>query len=52
MADLELDSLAIVELTMALQDDWGIDLEDIDTPPELTLAQLLTLADNAPTLGT
>ncbi|WP_405639140.1 acyl carrier protein [Streptomyces uncialis] len=48
LADLGLDSLAIAELTMSLQDDWHVDLEAVSTPPETTLTHLLTLADTAP----
>ncbi|MFD0306433.1 acyl carrier protein [Streptomyces sp. NPDC127119] len=51
ISDLELDSLAVVELTMTLQDDWGISLDDAATPPGTTLSQLLTIADGAPPLN-
>ncbi|MFD3522192.1 acyl carrier protein [Streptomyces sp. NPDC058653] len=51
LAALEMDSLAVVELTMTLQDDWGISLDDAETPPETTLSQLLAIAGEAPPLN-
>ncbi|MFF8960129.1 phosphopantetheine-binding protein [Streptomyces sp. NPDC014894] len=48
LSELDLDSLAIVELTMTLQDDWGLDLDEIETPPEMTLDELLSTAETAP----
>ncbi|MER5772182.1 acyl carrier protein [Streptomyces sp. NPDC001985] len=51
LSDLDLDSLAIVELTMTLQDDWGIDLDEIETPPDMTLDELLSTAETAPAMG-
>ncbi|MFC9943880.1 acyl carrier protein [Streptomyces pratensis] len=50
LGDLDLDSLAVVELTMTLQDDWGISLDETETPPRTTLSQLLTMASEAPPL--
>ncbi len=50
LADLELDSLAVVELLMTLQDDWAVDLDESATPPELTLDGLLAAAEKAPAL--
>ncbi|MFE3598461.1 phosphopantetheine-binding protein [Streptomyces sp. NPDC059096] len=50
LSDLDLDSLAVVELTMTLQDDWGISLDDAETPPGTTLSQLLVMAGGAPPL--
>ncbi|MFE4452991.1 acyl carrier protein [Streptomyces sp. NPDC056796] len=50
LSGLDLDSLAVVELTMTLQDDWGISLDDAETPPETTLSQLLAKAAQAPPL--
>ncbi|MFB6951292.1 acyl carrier protein [Streptomyces niveus] len=51
LSDLELDSLAVVELTMTLQDDWGISLDNSETPPGTTLSQLLSMAAQAPPLN-
>ncbi|MFF2808370.1 acyl carrier protein [Streptomyces sp. NPDC058000] len=40
LAALELDSLAVVELYVTLQEHWGIPLEEDDSAAELTLEQV------------
>ncbi|MEU9121569.1 acyl carrier protein [Streptomyces sp. NPDC048506] len=40
LAALELDSLAVVELYVTLQEHWQIPLEEDDAAAELTLNQL------------
>jgi acyl carrier protein len=37
--DLGMDSLSMVELSVVLQDDYGIDIEGIDIDPKGSLAQ-------------
>ncbi|GAA1397694.1 hypothetical protein GCM10009639_35400 [Kitasatospora putterlickiae] len=44
LADLGLDSLAFVELLMTLQDDWDVDLDESEMPPQTTLAELVAAA--------
>ncbi|MER5642132.1 phosphopantetheine-binding protein [Kitasatospora sp. NPDC002227] len=41
LADLDLDSLARVELFLTLQEHWGVPLADEDSAAELTLRQLV-----------
>ncbi|MEW1699251.1 acyl carrier protein [Streptomyces sp. NPDC093249] len=56
LAELDLDSLARVELVVTLQERWGVPLdEDGDTPDEQTVGRLLrrvrALLDAAPGAG-
>ncbi|MFI9048015.1 acyl carrier protein [Streptomyces sp. NPDC053427] len=39
LGDLELDSLAIVELYVTLQEHWGVPLEEDESAAEMTLGQ-------------
>ncbi|MGW1376852.1 acyl carrier protein [Streptomyces sp. NPDC002446] len=45
LAGLELDSLAVVELYVTLQEHWNIPLEEDDSAAELTLTQLARAVD-------
>ncbi|MFG2226300.1 acyl carrier protein [Streptomyces sp. NPDC048644] len=40
LTELELDSLAVVELYVTLQERWGVPLADDDSAAELTVAQV------------
>lgn len=40
LEELELDSLAVVELYVTLQEHWNIPLDDGDAQPEHTLQQV------------
>lgn len=44
LADLGLDSLAVAELFLNLQENWGVRLEDDADSGYLTLEQLLEVA--------
>ncbi|GAA2471407.1 acyl carrier protein [Streptomyces mauvecolor] len=46
LGDLELDSLALVELYVTLQDHWKIPLDDSTAKPELTLHQVTQAVKN------
>ncbi|MEU3217571.1 acyl carrier protein [Streptomyces sp. NPDC006971] len=49
LAGLELDSLAVVELYVTLQEHWGVPLEEDDSAAELTVAQVAqAVADRLP----
>ncbi|MFI9024346.1 acyl carrier protein [Streptomyces sp. NPDC053560] len=39
LADLELDSLALVELYVTLQEHWGTELEEDEAAADLTLEE-------------
>ncbi|MFJ8387758.1 acyl carrier protein [Streptomyces sp. NPDC094438] len=40
LADLELDSLAAVELYVTLQDHWGVPLDDSEATPDRTVEEV------------
>ncbi|GGU33211.1 hypothetical protein GCM10010289_63070 [Streptomyces violascens] len=40
LADLELDSLATVELYVTLQEHWGVPLDDNDATPDRTVEEI------------
>ncbi|MET9415576.1 phosphopantetheine-binding protein [Streptomyces klenkii] len=40
LKDLDLDSLALVELQVTLQEDWNIPLDESAVTPDLTLGEL------------
>lgn len=46
LAELGLDSLAVAELFMNLQDEWNVPLQDDIDSMELTLDQVLELANS------
>ncbi|MFG3257411.1 acyl carrier protein [Streptomyces sp. NPDC048172] len=43
--DMELDSLALVELTLATQEEFGISLSDDDLNPHHTMAEAAEVVD-------
>ncbi|MDN3020981.1 phosphopantetheine-binding protein [Streptomyces sp. S.PB5] len=46
-SDLDLDSLAVVELFVTLSDQWRVALDDSEAVPGLTLAATAALVDRA-----
>ncbi|MFE3475809.1 MULTISPECIES: phosphopantetheine-binding protein [unclassified Streptomyces] len=40
LGDLELDSLAVVELYVTLQEEWGVPLDDSEATAELTVDEV------------
>ncbi|MFD7019110.1 acyl carrier protein [Streptomyces sp. NPDC059161] len=40
LADLELDSLAAVELYVTLQEHWNVPLDDSEATPNLTVGEI------------
>ncbi|PCG86532.1 acyl carrier protein [Streptomyces sp. WZ.A104] len=40
LGDLELDSLAVVELYVTLQEEWGVPLDDSEAAAELTVDEV------------
>ncbi|MFB7634803.1 acyl carrier protein [Streptomyces sp. NPDC056149] len=53
LGDLDLDSLAVVELIVTLQEHWGIPLDEDGATAELTLEQLTqAVATQLPADGT
>ncbi|MFI6684286.1 acyl carrier protein [Streptomyces sp. NPDC050485] len=40
LADLELDSLAAVELYVTLQDHWGVPMDDSEATPDRTVEEV------------
>ncbi|MFJ1595335.1 acyl carrier protein [Streptomyces sp. NPDC088261] len=52
LAELELDSLAVVELLVTVQERWGVELDDADADAELSIDHLARLvADQLPEDG-
>ncbi|MET9479736.1 acyl carrier protein [Streptomyces sp. NPDC006638] len=52
LAELELDSLAVVELLVTVQERWGVELDDADADAELSIDHLARLvADQLPKDG-
>ncbi|WP_446041608.1 acyl carrier protein [Streptomyces sp. SID1121] len=52
LAELELDSLAVVELLVTVQERWGVELDDADAGDDLSIDQLARLvADQLPQGG-
>ncbi|MFB8777998.1 acyl carrier protein [Streptomyces broussonetiae] len=45
LSELELDSLAIVELFVTLQDHYGVELDDSHARPDMSLADLTALVE-------
>lgn len=45
LTELELDSLAVVELFVTLQDHYGVELDDSLARPDLSLAEITSLVD-------
>ncbi|MBT2384960.1 acyl carrier protein [Streptomyces sp. ISL-11] len=43
LAELELDSLAVVELFITLQDHYGVELDDSQARPEMSLKDIVSL---------
>lgn len=50
-SDLELDSLALVELTLAVQQEFGIKLSDDDLSSDDTLAQAVKVVQSKPVVA-
>jgi len=51
MKDLGLDSLDLIELTMALEEEFGMEIEDEEAEKILTMPQLLELLEGKLTHG-
>ncbi|QIQ03387.1 acyl carrier protein [Streptomyces liangshanensis] len=49
LAELELDSLAVVELFVTVREQWGVELDDSDSAADLTVEDVARLvADQLP----
>ncbi|WP_035799014.1 acyl carrier protein [Kitasatospora mediocidica] len=44
-AELDFDSLAIIELFVTIQEQWHVPLDDAQAQTDLTLGQLVSLVD-------
>lgn len=53
LEELDLDSLAVAELFLTLQDDWDVCMEDDSSSAQLTLSDIVLLAhgSNTPPTG-
>jgi acyl carrier protein len=50
LASLDVDSLSLIELTLALQQEFGVTLEDNDLSGDLTVAEVTALVADHPAI--